>query len=69
MADTTHDVVIEVRFRHAVGDTVEDAVLRAGESLVNHGFDAVAGVHDGMRRTLERDHEREREEAMTDAPS
>ena len=64
----THDVVIEVRFRRAVGDTVEDAVLRAGERLVNAGFYAEAGVVDGLRRTLVRDHEREREEAMADAP-
>ncbi len=68
MADTTHDVVIEVRFRRAVGATVEDAVLRAGESLVDAGFHAEAGVVDGMRRTLVRDHELEREEAMADAP-
>jgi hypothetical protein len=64
----THDVVIEVRFRRAPGDTIEDAVLRAGESLLNAGFHAVAGVYDGLRATLERDHERERNEAMEDAP-
>jgi hypothetical protein len=65
----THDVVIEVRFRRAVGDTIEDAVLRAGERLLNAGFHAEAGVYDGMRATLTRDHEREREEAMADPPA
>ncbi len=64
----THDVVIEVRFRRAPGATIEDAVLRAGESVVNAGFHVQAAVVDGMRRTLERDHERERNEAMEGAP-
>ena len=65
----THDVVIEVRFPKAPGATIEEAVLRAGERLENEGFWAVAGVVDGMRRTLERVvTEEEREEAMRYAP-
>jgi hypothetical protein len=64
----THDVVIEVTFNRAPGDTIEESVLRAGERLVNAGFHATAATFDGMRRTLERDHELERAEAMEGAP-
>lgn len=63
----THDVMIEVRFPRQPGETVADAVLRAGESLENAGFWVTAGTVDGLRRTLERDHNRERLEALENA--